>query len=111
MAPSRMSRDGRWGKKSLPTKKHRNTKSSTTRSKSYPNGTRPGAANTENSFSRYSRRIHSYERSVYGDEVREGGGKFIRLSRIYRVQRLLFAFPVTSRHRIRLKFGVGVRVG
>ena len=38
MAPSRMSNDGKWGKKSLPTKKHMKTKSSITRSKLYPNG-------------------------------------------------------------------------
>ena len=33
MAPSRMSSVGKWGRKSFPTKKHRNTKSSMIRSK------------------------------------------------------------------------------
>jgi len=54
MAPSRIEREGRWGRKSLPTRKQSITQSSIIFSKSYLNGSCCG---TLSSFSRYSRRI------------------------------------------------------
>eukprot|EP00968_Pinguiococcus_pyrenoidosus_P005028 scaffold327_cov257-Pinguiococcus_pyrenoidosus.AAC.5 len=55
IAPSRMSRLGRCGRKSFPTKKQRKTKSSTRRSKSKGKGSTPGKLSAPNSSLRYSR--------------------------------------------------------
>ena len=51
IAPSRISKLGKWGRKSLPTKKHINTQSSTARSKSYVKG-KFGIANSRVKYSR-----------------------------------------------------------
>ena len=53
MAPSRISKLGRCGKKSLPTKKIRKTQSSIARSRSNGNG----VSGTSSSISRYSRSV------------------------------------------------------
>ena len=58
MAPSRISRVGLWGRKSLPTKKHMNTKSSTMRSRSYGKGST--SASPLYSISRYSRNAYLF---------------------------------------------------
>ncbi|RNA43712.1 hypothetical protein BpHYR1_045976 [Brachionus plicatilis] len=81
MAPSRISNEGKWGKKSLPTKKHMNTQSSMARSMSNSNG----SSLKSSSLVKYSRSTFSlrkiHARTLFG-LVAELSAYFARPGRI-----------------------------